>query len=160
MMLAPATYGVGRENATLSPQENEGIIIATSFIDTLPTEAAKSLRRRIQGLFGRERYVGEYGEYGYRGMMLWAEAVKKAGSAARRRDQGAGRHQYNGAGGLYTIDGQTNHTDRWTSISGSATRASSFDVVKSFSQRQPPTRRPSAICSKNPNDTKQYEPEL
>ena len=75
-----STYGVGRENATLSPQENEGIIIATSFIDTLPTEAAKSFVAKFKDYSGQNDYVGEYGEYGYRGMMLWAEAVKKAGS--------------------------------------------------------------------------------
>ena len=82
MMLASSTYGVGRENTAVSPQENEGIVIATSFIDTLPTEAAKAFVEKFKKYSGENEYVGEYGEYGYRGLMLWAEAVKKAASAA------------------------------------------------------------------------------
>jgi urea ABC transporter substrate-binding protein len=160
MMLVGSTYGVGRENATLSPQENEGIIIATSFIDTLPTEAAKSFVAKFKAYSGQNDYVGEYGEYGYRGMMLWAEAVKKAGSV-RPDDVIAALDgtTYNGAGGLYKIDGQTNHTTMDIHI-GVGNTSQSFDVVKSFSQRAPSDTQ--AVCDlhKNPNDTKQYEPQL
>ena len=160
IMLVGSTYGLGRENATLSPQENEGIIVATSFIDTLPTEAAKSFVARFKAYSGQNDYVGEYGEYGYRGIMLWAEAVKKAGSA-RPDDVIAALDgtTYNGAGGLYKIDGQTNHTIMDIHI-GVGNTSQSFDLVKSFSQRQPSDTQ--AVCDlhKNPNDTKQYEPQL
>jgi branched-chain amino acid transport system substrate-binding protein len=160
IMLVGSTYGVGRENATLSPQENEGIIIATSFIDTLPTEAAKSFVARFKAYSGQNDYVGEYGEYGYRGIMLWAEAVKKAGNA-RPEDVIAALDgtTYNGAGGLYKIDGQTNHTIMDVHI-GVGNTSQSFDLVKSFSQRPPSDTQ--AVCDlhKNPNDTKQYEPQL
>ena len=46
-------------------------------------------------------YVGEYGEYGYRGVTLWAEAVKKAGSPEPDKVIEAlcrGRHQRAGRG--------------------------------------------------------------
>ena len=68
-----------------------------------------------------------------------------------------GGTKYNGAGGLYTIDGQTNHTIMDIHI-GVGNRSGSFDVVKSFSQQQPSDTQ--AVCDliKNPNDTKQYEP--
>ena len=42
MTLIGTVYGAARENAMLSAQENDGTIIAASFIDTLPTEAAKA----------------------------------------------------------------------------------------------------------------------
>jgi ABC-type branched-subunit amino acid transport system substrate-binding protein len=160
MMLASGTYGVGRENATLSPQENEGIVIATSFIDTLPLESAKAFVEKFKKYSGENEYVGEYGEYGYRGMMLWAEAVKKAGSPMPDDViKALGGTKYDGAGGLYTIDGQTNHTVMDIHI-GVGNTSGSFDVVKSFSQRQPSDTQ--AVCDlyKNPNDTKQYEPAL
>ena len=67
--------------------------------------------------------------------------------------------KYNGAGGLYTIDGQTNHTTMDIHI-GVGNTSQSFDVVKSFSQRAPSTRRLVCDLHKNPNDTKQYEPQL
>ena len=93
-------------------------------------------------------------------MMLWAEAVKKAGSPMPDDViKALGGTKYNGAGGLYTIDGQTNHTVMDIHI-GVGNTSGSFDVVKSFSQRQPSDTQ--AVCDlyKNPNDTKQYEPAL
>ena len=160
MMLASSTYGVGRENTAVSPQENEGIVIATSFIDTLPTEAAKAFVEKFKKYSGENEYVGEYGEYGYRGLMLWAEAVKKAASLAPDDViKALGGTKFNGAGGLYTIDGQTNHTVMDIHIAvGNANGG--FDLVKSFPQRQPSDTQ--AVCNlvQNPDDTKQYEPAL
>src|SRR5262249_21209931 len=82
LTLASTTYGVGREQTELSPQEGEGIIIATSFVDSLPSAEAKAFVDRFHKYVGNDEYIGEYGEYGYRGVMLWAEAVKKAGDAS------------------------------------------------------------------------------
>lgn len=158
--LASSTYGLGRENATLSPDENEGIVIATSFIDSLPTEAAKAFVEKFKAYSGENEYVGEYGEYGYRGMMLWAEAVKKAGAAEPDAVIAAlGGTTFDGAGGLYTLDGQTNHTVMDVHIV-TGNREGGFDLLKSFEQRQPTDTQ--AVCDlvANPNDTTQYEPEL
>ena len=158
--IAATTYGLGRENATLTADENEGIVIATSFIDALPTEAAKSFVERFKAFSGENDYVGEYGEYGYRGTMLWAEAVKKANSAEPDDVIAAlGGVTFDGAGGLYTIDGQTNHTIMDVHIV-QGNRTGSFDLLESFSQRPPSDTQ--AVCNliENPNDTKQYEPQL
>lgn len=159
-LLASTTYGLGRENAILSPDENEGTIIATSFIDTLPTQAASEFVSRFKKFSGQDDYVGEYGEYGYRGLMLWAEAVKKAGSV-KPDDVIAVLDgvKFNGAGGLYTIDGQTNHTVMDVHIAV-GNRNGGYDLLKSFSQRPPSDTQ--AVCNlkTNPNSTTQYEPKL
>ena len=108
MMLASTTYGVGRENTQLSEAEREGIVIATSFVDDLPTPAAKAFVEKFKEYSGEDEYVGEYGEYGQRGLMLWAEAVRQAGDPSPDAVIGAladGAVKYDGAGGLYTIDG-------------------------------------------------------
>jgi branched-chain amino acid transport system substrate-binding protein len=157
---ASTTYGVGRENATLTADENEGMLVATSFFDSLPTKAAADFVRKFKAFSHEDDYVGEYGEYGYRGMMLWAEAVKKAKSAAPDDVIGAlGGVSFNGAGGLYTIDAKTHHTTMDVHIV-KGNRNKSFDLIKSFSQRPPSDTQ--AVCDliKNPNDTKQYEPKL
>ena len=160
MLLASSTYGVGREQTQLSAKEGEGILIATSFVDQLDTDAARLFVRRFQEFVGNKDYVGEYGEYGYRGMMLWAEAVKRAASADPDAVIAAlGGTQFDGAGGLYTIDGQTNHTTMDIHIvRGNANQG--FDVIKSFPQ-QPP-RDTQLVCNliENPNDTTQYEVEV
>jgi branched-chain amino acid transport system substrate-binding protein len=158
--VASTTYGAGRENATLSADENEGIMITTSFIDTLPTDAARSFVERFHAFTGETDYIGEYGEYGHRAVMLWAETVKKAGSVAPDDVIAAlDGVSYEGAGGLYVIDGQTNHVVMDVHV-GIGNREGSFDLIQSFSQRQPADTQ--AVCNlfENPNDTTQYEPEL
>jgi branched-chain amino acid transport system substrate-binding protein len=159
MLLASSTYGVGLEHTQLSPQEGEGIIIATSFVDDLETKAAKGFVSRFQKYTGDNGYVGEYGEYGYRGPSLWAEAVKKANSAepdAVIAALATSSVQVKGAGGLYTIDGKTNHTTMDIHIvRGNANQR--FDVIKSFPQRPPKDTQLVCDLHSNPNDTMQYE---
>ncbi|MGD9914261.1 MAG: transporter substrate-binding protein [Rhizobiaceae bacterium] len=158
--LASTTFGLGRENATLTPDENEGIMIATSFIDALPSDAAKAFVEKFKAFSGEDEYVGEYAEYGYRGTTLWAEAVKKANSS-KPDDVIAAMDgvSYQGAGGLYTVDGKTNHTVMDVHIAA-GNRSGSFDLLKSFSQRQPTDTQAVCNLAENPNDTTQYEPKL
>ncbi|HMN84369.1 MAG TPA: transporter substrate-binding protein [Bauldia sp.] len=158
--IASSTYGLGRENATLTPDENEGIMIATSFIDALPTEAAKSFVQRFQAFSGENDYVGEYADFAYRGTMIWAEAVKKANSAAPDDVIAAlDGLTLQGAGGLYTVDGKTNHVTMDVHIA-EGNRTGTFDLLKSFPQRPPSDTQAVCNLAENPNDTKQYEPEL
>lgn len=162
MILASSTYGVGREQMELSPQEGDGILIATSFVDSLNTQAAKDFVARFKEYSGEDEYVGEYGEYGYRGTMIWAEAVKKAGDAAPDAVIDAlatGEVSFDGAGGLYSVDGKTNHTTMDIHIvKGDANQ--SFEVIKSFAQQPPKDTQLVCDLHANPNDTTQYEVEI
>lgn len=160
--LASTTYGVGREQTELSPKEGEGIIVATSFFDGLDTPAAQDFVKRFKAFTGEDEYVGEYGEYGYRGIMLWAEAVKKAGSADPDKvieALSSGEVSYDGPGGLYTIDGKTNHTTMDIHIVRGNDKGG-FEVIKSFAQQPPKDTQLVCDLHANPNDTKQYEPEV
>src|SRR4029453_15052205 len=109
MVLASQTHGVGREQTELSAQEGDGIIIGTSFVDSLPTAEAKAFIDKFHKYAGNDEYVGEYGEYGYRRVSVGAEAVKKAKREEPDDDiaplDGV---NFKGGGGLYTIDGKTN----------------------------------------------------
>ncbi|HZJ97097.1 MAG TPA: transporter substrate-binding protein [Oligella sp.] len=158
MSLIGTVYGAGRENVMLSAQENQGIITGTSFIDSL--DSAQGFVKRFHEFTGETDYIGEYGEYGYRGVMLWAEAVKKAGSEhADDVIANLDGTSFNGAGGIYTLDGQTNHTKMNIHIAeGNADGG--FDILKSFEQREPTDVQMVCDLNQNPNDTKQYEPEI
>lgn len=160
MDLIGTVYGTARENSMLSAQENDGTIIAASFIDTLPTDAAAGFVKKFADFTGETDYIGEYGEYGYRGMMLWAEAVKRAGSV-RPDDVIAALPgtRFNGPGGLYTIDDQSNHTIMDIHIA-IGNRDKGFDVIKSFDQRPPSDTQEVCNLVENPNDTTQYEPKV
>jgi len=160
MDLIGTVYGAARENAMLSAQENEGTIIAASFIDSLPTNAARSFVKKFADFTGEADYIGEYGEYGYRGIMLWAEAVKRAGSVNPEKVIAAlPGTQFDGPGGLYAIDKQSNHTTMDIHIAV-GNRNKGFDVVKSFKQQHPGDEQQVCNLIRNPNDTTQYEPKL
>ncbi|MBC6404614.1 MAG: transporter substrate-binding protein [Rhodospirillales bacterium] len=162
MLLASSTYGVGREQTELSPEEGRGIIIATSFVDGLDTPAAKSFVENFKAFSGEDDYVGEYGEYGYRGVMLWADAVRKAGDAspdAVIMALKSGEISFDGPGGLYSIDGKTNHTTMDIHIAVGNDKGS-FDLLQSFSQQPPLDTQLVCDLHANPDDTTQYEPEV
>lgn len=160
MMLASGSYGVGREQTQLSEDEAEGILIASSFVDDLDTPEAKSFVQRFHEYTGSTDYVGEYGEYGHRGVMLWAEAVKKAGSVdVDAVIEALGGTSYLGAGGVYTIDGQTNHTTMNIHVCR-GNRSQSFDLIKSFEQQPPLDTQLVCNLYDNPDDTTQYEVEI
>lgn len=158
--LASSTYGLGRENAILSPKENEGIMIATSFFDELGTDAANDFVKRFKAFSGEQDFVGEYAEYGYRGAKLWAAAVQKAGSVKPEAVSAAlGGIQIAGPGGVYTIDGQTHHLTMDIHIA-TGNGSKSFDIVKSFPQQPPSDLQAVCDLKANPADTKQYEPQI
>lgn len=160
MMLASSTYGVGLEQLQLSPEEGDGLIVATSFIDSLPT--AQDFITKFKEYSGDPTYVGEYGEYGQRGLLIWAEAVRQAGSAepdAVIEALAKGGVKVEGAGGLYSVDGQTNHTTMDIHLVV-GNKNQSFDLIRSFSQRPPTDTQLVCDLNKNPNDTTQYEIQL
>ena len=105
-------------------------------------------------------YIGEYGEGGYRGMSLWAEAVRRAGSAEPDAVMEAlGGTSVEGAGGLYTIDGQTNHTIMNIHVAVQDDKQE-FEAIRTFDQMPPIDTQLVCNLNENPNDTTQYEVQL
>jgi branched-chain amino acid transport system substrate-binding protein len=160
MMIAGTTYSIGREHVELSPEEGEGIILATSFYDSLGTEEADDFVSRFHEYSGETDYIGEYGEGGYRGLMLWAEAVRRAGSPEPDAViEALGDTSFRGAGGLYTIDGQTNHTTMNIHVAVQNDKQD-FEAIQTFDQMDPVDTQLVCNLHENPDDTTQYEVEL
>lgn len=160
MMIAGTTYSIGREQVELSPEEGEGIILATSFYDSLGTEEADDFVSRFHEYSGETDYIGEYGEGGYRGLMLWAEAVRRAGSPEPDAViEALGDTSFRGAGGLYTIDGQTNHTTMNIHVAVQNDKQD-FEAIQTFDQMDPVDTQLVCNLHENPDDTTQYEVEL
>lgn len=158
--IASTTYGLGRENVVLSPAENDGIVIATSFIDSLDRPKAKEFIAKFKKFSGEDDYVGEYAEYGYRAAYLWANSVKKAGTTdGLKLGKAMGGVTFDGPGSLYTIDGQTHHVKMDVHIV-KGNRKGGFDMIKSYDQVAPTGEREVCNLYKNPNDDTQYEPKL
>lgn len=154
--LASCMFGIGREQTYLSPDEAAGIMNATAFHDGLQTEAAQSFIAKFKAYSGEDDYVGDYAEYGYRGVHLWANAVLKAGDPSPDAViEALPGVQFAAPGGLVTIDGQTRHAvmDIHLVVSN---REQGFDHLETYAQRQPEDTQ--AVCDlvKNPDDTRQY----
>jgi len=92
----------------------------------------------------------------YHGMHLWADAVKKAGSADRMKVIGAleANASYDGPAGKTTIDPKTHHTILDVYIGEAKNKK--FTVLEKFSQQAPADT--AAVCDlkAHPNENKQY----
>lgn len=158
--IASTTYGLGRENAVVAPDENDGVVIATSFFDSLDRPEAQAFIANFKAFSGEDDYVGEYAEYGYRAAKLWAAAVEKAGATDPLKvAEALDGIRIDGPGGAYTIDGQTHHVTMDVHIVR-GNRDGGFDVIESFDQVAPGGERATCNLFENPDDMSQYEPKL
>ena len=78
--LTSTTFGVGNEHLALSAAEGDGILIAGNYSPELDTPANKKFLAAWAKKYGDAKVVHELAVSQYQGIMLWAEAVRKAGS--------------------------------------------------------------------------------
>ncbi len=160
--IASGTYGLGLENTQLSPDENEGILICASYLPTISTPENKAFLAAFQKHYpDKYNYVPEYAEFGYVGVYLWADGVRKAGAVGhpaviKALDSPVSMHA---PSGLVTIDPQTHHVVRDLHLAV-GNRNHSFDVLESFPQMQPIDTQQVCDLVKNPDTNKQFEPKL
>jgi urea transport system substrate-binding protein len=82
--IASTTFGVGNEHKLISTEEGDGILAAYSYFQEVDTPDNQAFVKRFQEKFGADApYLNELATRSYEGIMLWAEAVKKAGTAER-----------------------------------------------------------------------------
>lgn len=160
--IASSTYGLGLENTQLSPDENDGILICASYIPTIASPENQAFLAAFEKYYPKKYpYVPEYAEYGYIGVNLWAEGVRKAGTVAREKvikalDSGI---SIKAPSGLVKLDPQTHHTICDLHLA-QGNRDHSFSVLESFSQLQPIDTQSVCNLIKNPNTNKQFEIKL
>lgn len=110
--IASTTFGVGNEHQLISAAEGNGLIAAYSYFEAVDNPINKDILARLDATMGASRPgLNELAVRSYEGVMLWAEAVKLAGSADRLPVIEALRTgiTYNGPSGAVTIDPKTNH---------------------------------------------------
>jgi urea transport system substrate-binding protein len=160
--IASGTYGLGLENTQLSPDENEGILVCASYLPTIGTPENKAFLDGMNKKYpGKYSYVPEYAEYGYVGVKLWAEGVKKVNSVEHEKvikalDSGTFVHA---PSGMVKLDPQTHHVVRDLHLAV-GNREQSFTVLQSFSQLQPIDTQSVCNLIKYPNTNKQFEIKL
>ena len=155
--MASTTLGAGNEQQVLTKEEGDGILLAYNYSRELDTAENKTFLDKWQAKFGSVEDIHELTAATYQGVLLWAEAVKKAGSADRMAviealETGIG---IKGPGGQVTIDPKTHHCT--LDVHVLEVKDQKMNVVQSFSQRPPADT--AAVCDleANPNDTTHYE---
>lgn len=155
--IASTTFGNGNEHIVLSPEESNGILIAQNYIQELQTPQNLEFVGKFHKRFGSDYpYISELAMGNYQGLMLWAEAVRRAQSVDREKVISAleGGISLELPSGLVTVDSTTHHCT--LDIHLAEVKNKGLSVVQSFAQ-QPPSDT-SSVCNlkTNPRDTKQY----
>jgi urea transport system substrate-binding protein len=113
--IVSVVFGGGNEHMVLTPEETDGIVVAYNYFEELDTPENKAFLDRINAAVGTNRpYINGIAIGGYVGPMIWAEAVKKAGSFERDALMAAFAHnlEWSGPSGRMVVEGATHSTQQ------------------------------------------------
>ncbi|MEM9061431.1 MAG: transporter substrate-binding protein [Pseudomonadota bacterium] len=137
--IASTTFGVGNEHKLISAEEGDGMICAYSYFEEIESAANADFVGRFKAFVGDGApALNELAARSYEGAMLWAEAVKAAGTADRMPVIEAlrGGLSYAGPSGPVTIEPKTNHALQ--NVYLAELKDQSFDILETY-ESQPPT---------------------
>ena len=136
--IASTTFGVGNEHKLISAAEGDGILAAYSYFEEVDTPANKDFVSRFQGFVGDGApALNELAARSYEGAMLWAEAVRNAGTADREPVIEALRADLSieGPSGTVSLDPKTNHAT--VNVYLAELKDQAFNIVETH-EAQPP----------------------
>jgi urea transport system substrate-binding protein len=155
--LTSTTFGVGNEHLALSAAEGDGILIAGNYSPELDTPANKKFLAAWAKKYGDAKVVHELAVSQYQGIMLWAEAVRKAGTLDRDTliktlETGL---KIEGPAGTVAVDPKTHHCA--LDIHLMVVKDQKLTIMDTAAQRPPADTAQYCDLLKNPDDNKQYE---
>jgi branched-chain amino acid transport system substrate-binding protein len=155
--LTSTTFGVGNEHLALSAAEGDGILIAGNYSPELDTPANKKFLAAWAKKYGDAKVVHELAVSQYQGIMLWAEAVRKAGTLDRDAliktlETGL---KIEGPAGTVAVDPKTHHCA--LDIHLMVVKDQKLTIMDTAPQRPPADTAQYCDLLKNPDDNKQYE---
>jgi urea transport system substrate-binding protein len=155
--LTSTTFGVGNEHLALSAAEGDGILIAGNYSPELDTPANKKFLAAWAKKYGDAKVVHELAVSQYQGIMLWAEAVRKAGTLDREAliktlETGL---KIEGPAGTVAVDPKTHHCA--LDIHLMVVKDQKLTITDTAPQRPPADTAQYCDLQKNPDDNKQYE---
>jgi urea transport system substrate-binding protein len=155
--LTSTTFGVGNEHLALSAAEGDGILIAGNYSPELDTPANKKFLAAWAKKYGDAKVVHELAVSQYQGIMLWAAAVRKAGTLDRDAliktlETGL---KIEGPAGTVAVDPKTHHCA--LDIHLMVVKDQKLTIMDTAAQRPPADTAQYCDLLKNPDDNKQYE---
>ncbi len=155
--MASTTLGVGNEHLVLTAEEGNGILVAYNYAKSGDTPENQAFLNSWNRMYGETDDIHEIAVSHYQGIKLWAAAANEANSVERAPltkviESG---FQIVGPSGRVTIDAATHHAA--LDVHVMELQNQTFNVVKSYSQRQPVDTQGACDLEKNPDDNQQYE---
>ena len=155
--MASTTLGVGNEHKVLTAEEANGILVAYNYSHEIDSPANRAFKESWAEAYGGTEAIHEIAVSNYQGALLWAEAVRQAGSHDRMAVIEAleGGLSIDGPGGTVSVDRATHHAS--LDVHLIEIRDQKMNVLESFGQKPPSDTQ--AVCDlvANPDDNTQYE---
>lgn len=156
-----SVFGGGNEHEVLSPAESDGIYAAYSYFQELDNPKNKEFLARLRKAVGDNHpYINVYACAAYTGTMMWAEAVKKAGSFERKEMMAALESglSYDGPSGLMVAEAATHNTTQDVHIIQVKDRK--WSLVETKSQVKPNLYGGQCNVVENPKQTEILFPKV
>ncbi|MER5171136.1 ABC transporter substrate-binding protein [Thioclava sp. GXIMD2076] len=154
--LASSNFGVNSEIITLEPQTTNGIVAAGGYFDSIDTPESNAFLEEVTPMLPPSTACTEITVSSYEAMMLYAQALEKAGTTDRMKviealESGL---EFVGPSGKVTLDPKTHHTVRSAFIAEA--KDGKWDIQKRLSDVAPADT--AAVCDliANPKTNKQF----
>jgi branched-chain amino acid transport system substrate-binding protein len=157
MKIVSSTFGDGSEHIILAPNESKGITVAFPYFQELKTTANTGFLAKWHGAYGAGYpYVANSAVTVYNGWMLWAEAVRKAGSVDRDKVIAALESglSIDTPGGKVTMD-RSHHLTQNVTIA-EANDKHGFNILETKPDVPPAFEKSVCDLQKNPDTNKQF----
>ena len=157
--MASTTFGAaGADIEIIKPEAANGVITSYGYYPSIDTPENKAWVAKVKKRYPEKTpFLTELSAFTWDGMMIWADAVRTAGSMDRRKliEVMESGKTYNLPSGKCTIDPKTHHAVRDVYIADLQDKK--FLIKEKFSQVQPADTQMVCDLEKNPNSNKHYE---
>ncbi len=155
------TFGAAGEVSRVPPEVGDGIIVAGSYYEDLDTPGNKAWLGAFRKQFGTDYgYLTDVPAKDWYGWMLWAEAVRKAGTVDRDKiievlETGI---QIDGPGGPIKVDAATHHCSMDMYLA--RVNGGKFDILKRYPDIAPTNTNNQCDLIARPGTNTMYIPKI
>ncbi|GAA4263373.1 urea ABC transporter substrate-binding protein [Dactylosporangium darangshiense] len=160
MKIVSSTFGDGSEHIVLAPNESKGITVAFPYFQELKSPANEAFTAKWHAAYGSDYpYVANSGVTVYNGWMLWAAAVRQAGSLDRDKVIAALESglSIDTPSGKVSLDPGSHHVTQNVTIA-EANDQHGFKILETEANVPPAFEKSVCDLQKNPNTNKQFLP--
>lgn len=157
--MASTTFGAaGPEPIIMTPEEANGIITCYGYYPTIDNPENEAWKAKVKARYPtNEPWLSELSACTWEGMMIWADAVREAGSIERDKiwEVLASGKVYAMPGGNVSIDPKTHHAIR--DVYTAELQDREWNIIEKFPEAQPADTQMVCDLIANPNSNVHHE---